>query len=369
MLVALAANNAWNVVNYRAGLVRALIAAGHKVAVIAPDGPDAARVRALGASFHPLPMQARGRSPVADLILLARFRALLGRMKPAAFLGFTAKPNIWGALAARSLGIPVFANISGLGAVFARGGPLMRLMRLLYRQALRPPAVVFFQNPDDRGLFVAAGIVETGRAKLLPGSGIDLAHFAPRPERAGGPFTFLFAGRLLWAKGVGEFVEAGRMLRGQGRNVRLQILGIVEEGPTAVPRAALAEWQDLGIADYLGASDDVRPAIAAAHCVVLPSFYREGVPHILLEAAAMARPLISTDTPGCREAVEHGVTGYLCVPRSAHSLAEAMEQVSALSPAVRRAMGAAGRDKMIRQFDERLVHAAYLDALSALPGK
>lgn len=364
-LVALAANNAWNVVNYRAGLVRALIDAGYEVAVIAPDGPEAARVRELGASFHALPMQPRGRSPLADLQLLARFRKLLGELRPAAFLGFTAKPNIWGAIAARSLGIPVFANISGLGAVFAHGGPLMRVMSLLYRQALKAPAIVFFQNPDDRDLFVAKGIVGPGQARLVPGSGIDLDHFEPRGGGGEGPCTFLFAGRLLWAKGVAEFVEAGRLLLGHNRDLKLQILGIVEQGPTAVPRAALDEWQAAGLAEYLGATGDVRPAIAAADCVVLPSFYREGVPHILLEAAAMARPLITSDSPGCREAVEDGVTGFLCPPRSAPLLAEAMEQMAKLAPAKRRAMGAAGRAKMVRQFDQWLVHSAYLDALSS----
>ncbi|MEO6433217.1 MAG: glycosyltransferase family 4 protein [Sphingomicrobium sp.] len=361
-LIALAANDAWNIVNYRAGLVRALIGAGHDVAVIAPDGPNVARVRALGATFHPLAMQPRGRSPMADLVLLTRFRALLARIRPDAFLGFTAKPNIWGSIAARSLHIPVFANISGLGAAFARGGVLMRLMSGLYRLALKAPATVFFQNSDDRDLFVTAGIVAAERARLLPGSGIDLTHFAPRAAPSSGPCTFLFAGRLLWAKGVAEFVEAGRLLRGQGKDIRLQILGLVEDGPSAVPRAALDEWSTLGVADYLGSTDDVRSAIAAADCVVLPSFYREGVPHILLEAAAMAKPVISTDTPGCRDAVDDGVTGLLCPPRSAALLAEAMSRLSEMTSAQRRTMGAAGRDKMERQFDERLVHAAYLDA-------
>jgi glycosyltransferase involved in cell wall biosynthesis len=365
-LIALAANDAWNVVNYRAGLVRALIDAGYEVAVIAPDGPNAAKVRALEASFHPLPMQPRGRSPFADLLLLARFRSLLKEFKPAAFLGFTAKPNIWGAMAARSLGIPVLANISGLGAVFAKGGPLMQIMNSLYRQALKAPAIVFFQNADDRDLFVRLGIVDEQRALLLPGSGIDLDHFSPRTGKTSGPCTFLFAGRLLWAKGVAEFVEAGRLLRADGRDVALQILGLIEEGPTAVPRSALDEWQTQGHADYLGSTDDVRPAIADADCIVLPSFYREGVPHILLEAAAMARPVITTDAPGCRDAVEDGATGLLCAPMDAVSLAEAMRRIAEMSPAQRTPMGEAGRAKMVRQFDQALVHAAYLNALSAM---
>ncbi|MEO7563901.1 MAG: glycosyltransferase, partial [Sphingomicrobium sp.] len=213
-LIAVAANNAWNIVNYRSGLIRALKQAGCEVAVIAPDGPQAEAVRGLGASFHPLAMQPRGRSPFADLGLLLRYRRLLGQVRPGALLGFTAKPNIWGALAARSLGIPTFANISGLGAVFTRGGPLMKLVAALYRLALRPPATVLFQNPDDRELLVERGIVSADRSLLLPGSGVDLGHFVPRPVRrkTGQPVAFLFAGRLLWAKGISEYVEAGRLL-------------------------------------------------------------------------------------------------------------------------------------------------------------
>ncbi|MES2147994.1 MAG: glycosyltransferase family 4 protein [Pseudomonadota bacterium] len=365
-LIAVAANNAWNIVNYRSGLIQALRGAGCEVAVIAPDGPYAQAVRSLGASFHSLPMQPRGRSPVADLVLLVRYRRLLRHLRPDAFLGFTAKPNIWGSLAARSLGIRVFANISGLGAGFARRGPLMRLVAALYRRALKAPAIVLFQNPDDRALFIDRKIVVAAQSRLLPGSGVDLAHFAPRaaksPRRK--RFTFLFAGRLLWAKGVAEFVEAGQVLKAQGLDVSLQILGLVEpHGPAAVPRSALDQWQHDGLATFLGSTDDVRPPVAQSDCVVLPSYYGEGVPHILLEAAAMARPLITTDTAGCRLAVDDGASGYLCQAGSIESLAEAMTRMALLKPAARQAMGALGRAKMEREFDQEFVHASYLAAL------
>ena len=365
-LIAIAANNLWNIVNYRAGLLRALRVEGHELVVIAPKGPEVAAVEELSASFHPLPMEPRGTSPLADLRLVMRYRRLLKRLKPDAFLGFTAKPNIWGAAAAHSLGIPVIANVSGLGAVFVRGGPLRLLVERLYRYALRRPAIVFFQNGDDRDLLVSRRIVGPGQAQLLPGSGVDLDHFelAPTPREGARPFTFLFAGRLLWAKGVAEFIAAGEALRAKGLDVRLQILGLPEPaGPTAVPLSVLEAWQAKGAADYLGSTGDVRPAIAAADCVVLPSYYREGVPHILLEAAAMGRPVITTDMPGCRDAVDDGRTGMLCEPRSAEALAEAMERMAALSPAKRSAMGKSARSKMEREFDQRIVHRRYIDAL------
>jgi len=365
-LIAIAANNLWNIVNYRAGLLRALGVEGYNLAVIAPQGPEAAAVEKLGANFHTLPMEPRGTSPLADLRLLMRYRRLLKRLKPDAFLGFTAKPNIWGAAAAHSLGIPVIANVSGLGAVFVRGGPLRLLVERLYRYALRRPATVFFQNKDDRDLFVSRRIVGPDQARLVPGSGVDLDHFelAPMPGGGARPVTFLFAGRLLWAKGVAEFVAAGETLRAKGHDVRLQILGLPEpEGATAVSLSALEEWKAKGAADYLGSTSDVRPTIAAADCVVLPSYYREGVPHILLEAAAMGRPVITTDMPGCRDAVDDGRTGFICAPRSAQSLAEAMERMAALSPAKRSDMGKSARSKMEREFDQRIVHRSYIDAL------
>lgn len=367
-LVAIAANNAWNIVNYRAGLIRALQVEGYEVAVIAPPGPEATAVEALGASFHPMPMQPRGRSPLNDVRLFLNFRRLLKRLSPAAFLGFTAKPNIWGTLAARQLDIPVLANISGLGAVFTGQGPLRMIVERLYRTALRRPAIIFFQNDQDRDLFVTRKIVGPDQARRIPGSGIDLDYFAPRPSPANRnrPVTFLFAARLLWAKGVAEFVAAGAALRQQGHSVKLQILGLPEPGPTAVPRAALERWHATGEAEYLGAAVDVRPFIAAADCVVLPSYYREGVPHTLLEAAAMSRPIVTTDTPGCRDAVTDQISGLLCVPRSTDSLTDAMARMARLTPADRAAMGKAGRSKMKRHFDQGVVHRAYIDELARI---
>ena len=367
-VVAVAANDGWNIINYRGGLVRALGRAGMRVAVLAPSGPHDDSIRALGADFYPVSVSPRGTSPAEDLRTLLAFRRQLKSIRPAAFLGFTAKPNIYGSIAARSFGIPVINNISGLGSTFGRRTMLTRLVMGLYRSALRRSSVVFFQNPDDRRLFEEAGLVDHDQAELLPGSGIDLDHFAPR-ERHGGesPFTFLLAARLLWDKGVREYVDAARRLRSAGAQARFRILGIVEpESRAAVPLAQLEEWTREGVIEYLGSARDVRPAIAASDCVVLPSYYREGVPRVLLEAAAMAVPVIATDWPGCREAVEDGETGLLCEPKSAESLAKAVERILAMSIDQRRHMGRAGRAKMEREFAEEIVHRRYLSALAGL---
>jgi glycosyltransferase involved in cell wall biosynthesis len=365
--IALAANDSWNIVNYRAGLIRSLQQAGYDVHVLAPDGGHADAVRALGVQFHPVAMKARGKSPTGDLAVLLAFWRRLRAIRPDAFLGFTAKPNIYGSMAAGWCGIPVVNNISGLGAAFVRPGILQQIVGRLYRLALRRSAVVFFQNRDDQEMFVARGIVSRDQSALLPGSGVDLAHFTPVERRAGEGPAFLLAGRLLWDKGVGEYVDAARAVRARHPGVRFRILGIVErKSAAAVPLSKLREWEAEGATAYLGSSDDVRQAFAEADCVVLPSYYREGVPRVLLEASAMAIPIITTDMPGCREAVDDGVTGFLCAPRSVDSLVSAIERFIAMPAEQRLAMGAAARTKMEREFREDIVHRAYIEALGKL---
>ena len=369
-LIALSANDGWGVINFRRGLIGALQGAGYRVAVLAPDGPHSQAIQALGAQFVPLRIDARGRSPAADLRTLTAFHRKLRALRPAAFLGFTIKPNIYGSMAAHLLGIPVINNITGLGAMFERKGPLNRLVAGLYRLALGRSAKVFFQNPDDRDLFVARGLVRAGQAGLLPGSGVDLDHFSPRPAATGGPVTFLLAARLLWAKGIGDYVEAAKLVRAEGKDVRFRLLGPLEpNGPGAVSQADLQKWREDGLIDYRGYASDVRPDLGEADCVVLPSYYREGTPRILLEAAAMAIPVIGADSVGCREAVRVGETGLLCEPRSARSLADAMLAIASMQAEARQAMGQAGRSYMERCFSEAVVHRAYLDALSVALSK
>jgi glycosyltransferase involved in cell wall biosynthesis len=366
-MLVLAANDPWNIVNYRAGLIRALQAAGYRVAVLAPEGPHAAAIAELGADFHPVEMTARGTSPVADLGVLVNYVRRLRKLRPAAFLGFTAKPNIYGSIAASLCGVPVINNISGLGTVFASRTLLTRIVVRLYRLALRRSGTVFFQNCEDQALFEQLHVIEPSRAVLLPGSGVDLAYFAPWGGKTDPRFTFLFAARLLWDKGIGEFVEAARRIRRLDRNVRFRILGRIEpKSRAAVGLDRLSEWQAEGVIEYAGSAEDVRPIFAESDCVVLPTYYREGVPRVLLEAAAMAIPAITSDGPGCRDAVDHGATGLLCEPRSIDSLTAAMELMLGMTPDERARMGSAGRRKMALQFREEIVHRAYLDALGEL---
>ena len=359
-------NASWNIVNFRAGLIKALQRAGYRVVALAPSDDYSARFAAMGVEYHPIEMDRQGISPLRDLLLLWRYGRALRRLRPDIFLGFTAKPNIWGSLAAQALGIQVINNVSGLGTAFIRKGLLTRIVSRLYRLAFRRSAMIFFQNDEDRDLFVAEGIVRPGQAKLLPGSGIDLDKFRPQnpPARAAGGFTFLLIARLLWDKGVAEYVEAARRVRLHAPDARFQLLGFLDvANRTAVSRADVEAWVSEGIVDYLGETDDVRPYIAAADCVVLPS-YREGLPHTLLEAAAMARPLIATDVPGCRHVVEDGVNGFLCAVRDPASLAEAMGRMLRLGAEDRARLGASARAKVEREYDEQIVAGRYLDAIA-----
>jgi glycosyltransferase involved in cell wall biosynthesis len=359
----IALNAAWNIVNFRAGIVRALIEAGYEVVAVAPPDEYAERVRSMACRFVPLTMDNTGTDPLRDALLLFGFWRILRRERPACLLCYTVKPNVYGSLAARSLDIPVINNIAGLGTAFLHGGMLNRVVTGLYRIALARSARVFFQNGEDQSLFVERGLVRAERAARLPGSGIDLDRFqvVPMPER--GHTVFLLVARLLWDKGVGEYIEAARQIKARHPAVVFRLLGFLgAKNRTAVPAEVVQQWVQEGLVEYLGSSDDVRPFIADADCVVLPS-YREGTPRSLLEAAAIGRPVITSNAVGCREVVDHGLNGLLCQPRDGASLARQMEDFLALSATDKRLMGMRGRLKMERQFDERVVVERYLEAV------
>lgn len=366
--IVLAANSSWNLVNFRVNIITALRDAGFRVVVIAPRDAHSAALAALGVEFHPLDFRSAGISPIADAVLFWRYWRTLRATRPAAFLGFTIKPNIYGSLAAHALGIPTINNVSGLGTAFIKQGPVTRIATALYRLALRRASTVFFQNDDDRRHFLDARIVDAARAYLLPGSGVDLDRFQSAPLPAGTSFTFLLVSRLLWDKGLQEYVDAAAAVRRVHPHARFQVLGFADvDNRTAVPRATLDDWTAGGRIEHLGASDDVRPFIAAADCVVLPS-YREGLPRSLLEASAMARPIVATDVPGVRDAVEDGVTGLLCEARSAASLAAAMLAMIAMPRGAREAMAAAGRARVEARFGIGEVTRRYLAAVDRALG-
>lgn len=360
--VLVAANSSWNLQNFRTGLIRELLRDGHAVTTISPDS---AGVEIDGAALphRTWAMDRSGTSPFRELGSIRALARALREERPDIFFSFTIKPNIYGCFICRILDIPAAPNVSGLGTAFLGRGSMRRAVLLMYRVAFARTKKVFFQNPDDRELFLRERVVRTGQAVLLPGSGIDLSHFTP--SALPGPLRFLMVARLLGDKGVREYVAAAAMVRERFPHASFGLLGELDRhNRSAVHERELQSWVASGAVEYLGVTSDVRPFIRDATAVVLPS-YREGLPRTLLEAAAMARPLIGTDVPGCREVVRDGVTGFLCRARDPSSLAAAMRRLAETPEAQRAAMGAAARRMAQREFDEKVVFRSYLDALRA----
>ena len=304
------------------------------------------------------PVDRRGINPVKDLGLLVRYWKLLRQEKPDLVITYTIKPNIYGGLVSRMLRIPYAVNITGLGTAFQNPGLLRSLVTFLYKIALKKAKVVFFENAGNRQVFLDLGIVPEEKTCLLSGAGVNLSHYtiAPYPEEE--TTRFLFVGRVMREKGVDELFSAMERLIDEGENCTLDILGGYEEDyEAAIHRHEAAGWLR-----YHGYVKDVRPYIEKAHCFVLPS-YHEGMANTNLECAAMGRPLITSDIPGCREAVVSGESGILCQRQNADSLYEAMKAFLKLSCQQRAAMGMQGRAHMEAVFDKKKVVADTLQAL------
>lgn len=360
----LSANSSWNLINFRTPIIKALLEGGHRVAAAIPidDGTDP--LRRLGVELHHIPIDARGLSPLRDVGLLMSYFRLMRELRPSAFLGFTVKPNLYGSIAAARLDIPVFNTITGLGTAFLSGPALRAIAATIYRHALRNSRTVFFHNSDDCDLFVSQKLVVPEQARIVAGSGVDLDHFSPSPSRRiGNPPTFLFVGRLLRDKGVKEFAQAASIVR-KAHSAKFLMLGSMEDHPKAASTSELLKFVTSGDVELLGETGDVRPFMEAADCIVLPS-YREGLPRVLLEASAMAKPVIATNVPGCRSVVEEGRTGLLCEPRSSLSLANAMMAFLEMSRKDRLSMGSRAREKAEREFSQDDVVDAYLETLQA----
>lgn len=320
-----------SLLNFRGRLIEALIAAGHNVHVTAPDidAGTERELRGIGAEVHEVRLVRAGLSVRGDLAYFRQIRRVIRGTGADLVISYTIKPNIWASFAAGSLGIRSVSMVTGLGYAFISGKGLKRSLvvlasRLLYRSATARNDVVIFQNPDDRADFVAAGcLADPTKARLVNGSGVDMAWYVavPLPPEP----VFLMVTRLLGNKGVREYAEAASAILSRRKNCRFLLAGFLDEGPDSIAMREVEQWQRNGI-EFLGRLDDVRPALAAASVYVLPS-YREGTPRSVLEAMAMGRAIITTDVPGCRETVVDGDNGFLVPARDAGALAAAMERM------------------------------------------
>lgn len=340
---------------HRLALARAARESGFDVHVATPPSPDVASVAKEGFTFHPIPMTRRRINPFREaLTILALFR-LYRELKPDLIQHLRLKPVLYGTLAARLAGRPAVANLlTGLGYLFASGGfkatALRGIAEIGLRVALRHPnSTVLFENPDDRRLFVQSKLVNENRTAVIAGSGVDTDIFHVEPFASGPPLVVL-ASRMLWDKGVGDFVEAARRLAAQGINARFALVGDTDPGnPKAIPREQLQKWHDEGSVEWWGWRRDIQSVIGQSHIVCLPSSYGEGIPRILIEAASCGRPLIATDAPGCREIVQDGVNGFLTAARDVVSLADAIRTL-VNDRDLRVRMGRKGRELVSSRF-------------------
>lgn len=330
----------------------------HQVMISLPDGELVRPLEEMGCQFFDTPLERRGLNPLTDLKLFIRYLKLLRGQKPDLVITYTIKPNIYGGLACRLLKIPYVVNITGLGTAFQKQGTLRKLVTFLYKTALKKAKVVFFENTSNRQLFVDEQIVPSEKTCLLNGAGVNLDRYTYAPYPENDSTRFLFIGRVMKEKGIEELFAAMDRLNAEGYNCSLDVLGGYEENYEETIR----RYEKVGWLRYHGYQQDVCPFIERAHCFVLPS-YHEGMANTNLECAAMGRPLITSDIPGCREAVVAGESGLLCKPKDADSLYESMKQFLSMSNEARAQMGLVGKRHIEDVFDKRNVVAETIRAL------
>jgi glycosyltransferase involved in cell wall biosynthesis len=363
-----------SLIAFRGDMLRSMVALGHEVLAMAPeDDPEvAATLKGWGVRYRPVPLRRTGMNPIRDAGTVVALARAFRTYRPDAVFVYAVKPVIYGSLAARLAGVRSrVAMITGTGSAFSGGTSLRRravswLVRRLYWAGLAGVHVVFFQNPDDERLFRSLGLVGRRGQRILRvgGSGVDLARFSPVPLPTG-PVTFLLIGRVIRDKGVAEYVEAAKRVRLVHPEARFQLLGPLDVNPTAISQEELDGWVSSGAIEYLGRTPDVRPNLTLAHVCVLPS-YGEGMPRSVLEAMAMARPVITTDVPGCRETVVPGRNGFLVPARDPGALADAMMRLID-EPELMAPMGQEGRRLAEERFDVRDVNRTIVEAMGLVP--
>jgi len=364
--IVLTCNSSFGLVNFRMALMRRLQSEGYRVVAVAPRDEYSAQLEAAGIEVHDWHLSARSTHLSSEVRALSQLIGIYKTLRPDLCFHYTVKAVLYGALAARWTGVRYVSVITGLGYVFLNESIVSRCARLLYRLLLNNSFRVWFLNHADLDEFVRLRLVKAEKAEIIPGEGVDTDHFQPIKRAEATEINFLVVARLLRDKGIFEFVDAVGLLRERGHRFKANILG--ERGnnnPAGIPDYVVDNWVECGIVNYLGTTRDVRPHLQAASCVVLPS-YREGIPLALLEASAMATPVIATNVPGCQDVVAHGVNGYLCEARDSIALANCMEEFLKLRNEERTAMGDRGRDLVKRRFAQNIVIKRYIEILGRL---
>ena len=363
--IAICSNYGWTIYNFRMPLIRRLKFEGYRVVVFTQFDGYENQIKEEVDVIEPLFLSRKGVNPIIDFITAVDLTRLLLKFRPNVLLTFSIKPVIYGSISAKILGIKTISMITGLGTVFIKESWVTHVVKTLYRSALSSVPIIFFQNNDDRDIFLRNNLVEKAVCRFSPGSGVDVSKFFYSPPPLNSEFTILLIARMLWDKGIREYIEASKLIKRDYPAVRFQLLGpLGVQNHTSITREEVEHWQQNGIVEYLGETDDVTGFIEKACCVVLPS-YREGTPRALLEAAAMGRPIITTDVPGCREVVSDGENGFICKPKDYLDLAQKIELMLRLPYTERKLMGIKGRKKIVATFRQELVCDLYIEAIAS----
>ena len=362
--VVLCANSSWYIYNFRINTIKAMLGEGHRVLIVAPKDEYSKYFDDMGVDHSDVYIDAKSLNPLKELRTILSLVMTYAKNRPDYIMNFTPKMNIYSSLASLICGAKVVNNISGLGVAFKNDSWLSRLVIRLYRVSQKLAIRVFFQNRDDMKLFISQKIVSGVNAHLLPGSGVDLTRFSPVDAPNDGVVRFVIVCRMLYEKGVTIFVEASRHFKKRyGDMVQFRAVGFIGKDRGSIPRSIIDGWVKEGLIVYCGALKDVRPELGLADCVVLPSFYPEGTPKCLLEAGAMGKPVVTTDTPGCSSTVDNGINGFLILPNSLEDLIVHLEKIVEMKHLERLKMGQRARLKMEQEFDEQFVIDKYMECL------
>lgn len=367
MRIIISINTSWNIYNFRSGLIKGLQKEGHEVIAVAPNDDYSEKIqKELGVKFHSITIDNKGSNPFKDIKLIFDYKKLFKRIKPDVILQYTIKPNIYGSIAAKSLNIPTINNVSGLGTIFINTNSITsKIGILLYKYAFRSPKKVFFQNIDDKQLFINNNLVKENITDILPGSGVDLNKFQYSPKKKERKIIFLMVSRVLIDKGIVEYVNAAKEILSKYQNIEFQLLGNHDNSKGSIPRVDFQNWIDEGVINYLGTTDDVAKYIKLSDCVVLPS-YREGTPKTLLESLAIGRPIITTNVPGCKETVIERENGYLCEVKNKKDLVAKIELFLQDEESKWKSMSLKSRNLAEIKFDEKLVINKYIEELNGV---
>jgi len=367
--IVIVSHYAKSLVNLRSELIKKMASLGHNVIALAPDKGFESELKSIGAKFFYYPLKRTGINPFAEIKTSLALIKIMKTIKPDVVFSYSTKPVIYASLAARIIGVRhIYSLITGLGFAFVNKDKkrllFNALLKVLYRVALKINNIVFFQNPDDMMLFLDLGIIKNKNAELVNGSGVNLEKYN-YAQVENETISFLLISRLIWDKGIREYIEAARIIKRKYSDVSFYLLGPYDSNPAAIRKKDIDRWIKEGIINYLGEVDDVRPYIINSSVFVLPSYYREGIPRSILEAMSIGRPVITTDSPGCRETVEDGVNGFLVPTKDSKKLAEKMEEFI-LNPSLIKEMGKKARSIAEEKFDVNKVNRKILKCMKLI---